>query len=64
MREREVTSLELVELSLARIERLDPALNAFVTVCEDEALAEARHVVADVDEDGLVEALDLALAAP
>lgn len=31
---------------------------------EEEALAEARHVVADVDEDGLVEALDLALAAP
>ena len=29
----EVSSVELVELHLERIERLDPTLNAFVTVC-------------------------------
>jgi Asp-tRNA(Asn)/Glu-tRNA(Gln) amidotransferase A subunit family amidase len=42
VREREVTPLELVELYLERIERLDPELGAFVTVCSDEALADAR----------------------
>ena len=42
VREREVTSVELVELYLERIERLDGTLNAYVTVCADEALAEAR----------------------
>ena len=42
VREREVTPLELVELYLERIERLDPELGAYVTVCGEEALAEAR----------------------
>ena len=42
VREREVTPLELVELYLGRIERLDPELGAYVTVCADEALADAR----------------------
>ncbi len=42
VREREVTALELVEECLGRIERLDPQLNAFVTVCADEALAAAQ----------------------
>src|SRR3954465_11163172 len=41
-RAREVTAVELVELYLARIERLDPAVNAYVTVAADQALAEAR----------------------
>ncbi|HEV3323772.1 MAG TPA: amidase [Solirubrobacteraceae bacterium] len=36
-----VTPRELVELYLERIERLDPQLNAFVSVRADEALAEA-----------------------
>ena len=35
IRRGEVTSLELVELYLGRIERLDPELNAFVTVCSE-----------------------------
>lgn len=41
LRTREVTSTELVALYLERIERIDPELNAFVTVCGDEALATA-----------------------
>ena len=36
-----VTPVELVETYLERIERLNPELNAFVTVCGDEALAAA-----------------------
>ena len=38
----EASSVELVQLCLERIERIDPALNAFVTVCGDEALTAAR----------------------
>jgi amidase len=35
VRRGEVTSVELVELYLERIEQLDPELNAFVTVCSE-----------------------------
>jgi amidase len=42
VRDGEVSSAELVELYLERIERLDPALGAYVTVRGEEALAEAR----------------------
>jgi amidase len=44
VREREVSPVELVELCLARIERLDSGLGAFVTVRGGEALAEARSM--------------------
>jgi amidase len=42
VRTRQISSSELVEMSLERIERLDPQLNSFVTLRGDEALAEAR----------------------
>ena len=41
LRAGEVTPRQLVELYLARIERLDPQLNAFVSVRAEAALAEA-----------------------
>src|SRR5205809_2733986 len=41
LRAGEITPRELVELYLARIERLDPKLNAFVSVRPEAALAEA-----------------------
>ena len=44
VRSGEISSTELVRLSLERIERLDPALNSFVTVCADEALAAAASI--------------------
>lgn len=43
IRSGEVTSVELVEASLARIKALDPLLNAFRTVMADEALAAAAE---------------------
>ncbi|MGZ8708196.1 MAG: amidase family protein, partial [Gaiellaceae bacterium] len=50
VREREVSPVELVELYLERIERLDtglePRLGAYVTVRGEEALAEARQKAA------------------
>ncbi len=42
----EVSARELVELSLRRIERIDPQLNAFRTVLADRALAEADAIAA------------------
>jgi amidase len=50
VRDREISSVELVEFSLERIARLDPELSSFVTVRAAEALADAR--TADDAEDG------------
>jgi amidase len=47
VRRGEATSLELVDTYLGRIERLDPQLNAFVTVCADEARATAAGPLPD-----------------
>src|SRR6266542_2494757 len=41
VRERRLSAVELVQESIARIERLDPALNAVTAVWPEEALAEA-----------------------
>jgi amidase len=41
LRSREVSSRELVELSLARIEASQPRLNAFRVICDEAALAAA-----------------------
>jgi len=43
VRSGDVSSLELVRLYLERIERIDPQLNSFVTVCAEEALGEAQQ---------------------
>ena len=40
----EISSRELVELSLRAIERANPTLNAFITLCAERALAEAEAV--------------------
>jgi amidase len=42
IREKAVSPVEIVEEYLERIERFDPVLNSYVTVCADEALAQAR----------------------
>ncbi len=44
VRSGEISSTELVTESLARIERIDPMLNTFVTVCAEEALVAAREI--------------------
>jgi amidase len=44
IRDGEVSSTELVQLSLDRIARIDPELNSFVTVCGEEALAAAQEL--------------------
>jgi amidase len=42
VRRRKVSPVELFETYLERIERLDPELNAYVTVCAEKALEAAR----------------------
>jgi amidase len=42
LRRREISSTELVQAYLARIEALNPQLGAYVSVCADDALAGAR----------------------
>jgi len=46
LRAGEVTPRELVELYLARIERLNPRVNAFVSVRAEKALIEADAALA------------------
>ncbi len=47
IRQRSVTSTSLVEACLARIEKYNPQLNAFITVMTDRALAQARDLDAE-----------------
>jgi len=48
VRRKQVSPAELVTLYLRRIERLDPKLRAFITVCADQALATAKEAEAQV----------------
>ena len=50
VRSGELSSTELVAHYLERIERLDPALNSFVTVCGEEALEAASRVDSSHDD--------------
>jgi amidase len=52
VRSGEVSPRELVELSLSRIERLNPKLNAFRTVYAEKALLEAEQAAARLKEAG------------
>jgi len=52
LREGELSPLELVEETLARIERLNPKLNAYITVTGDAAREQARQAEKEI-RDGL-----------
>jgi aspartyl-tRNA(Asn)/glutamyl-tRNA(Gln) amidotransferase subunit A len=47
---REVSPVELVEAALERISRLNPALNAFITVLEDSARMDAKNAETQIKE--------------
>ena len=42
IKSREVSPVELTTASLNRIDELEPKLNAFITLCQDQALSVAR----------------------
>jgi len=48
LRRKEISPVELTEASLARIERLNPSLNAFLTVIADRARRQARAAERDI----------------
>lgn len=48
LRRKEVSPVELTTSCLSRIEQLNPQLNAFITVLEESALAEARAAEAEI----------------
>jgi Asp-tRNAAsn/Glu-tRNAGln amidotransferase A subunit and related amidases len=48
LRRKQISPVELTRFCLARIERLNPTLNAFITVMHDSALAEAREAEAEI----------------
>ena len=48
VRARKVSPVELTNACLARIERVNPALNAFITITADQARAEATAAEADI----------------
>jgi aspartyl-tRNA(Asn)/glutamyl-tRNA(Gln) amidotransferase subunit A len=48
IRTRKVSPVELTRACLARIERFNPRLNAFITVTESQALAEAKAAEAEI----------------
>jgi aspartyl-tRNA(Asn)/glutamyl-tRNA(Gln) amidotransferase subunit A len=52
IRSREVSPVEVTRASLERIERLNPIHNAYLTVCAEEALANARDAEAAVMREG------------
>ena len=48
IRKRKISPVELTRAYLTRIERLNPSLNAFITVTAESALADAKTAEADV----------------
>ena len=48
LRRREISPVEITQECLARIEKVNPALNAFITVMAESALAEARMAEAEI----------------
>jgi aspartyl-tRNA(Asn)/glutamyl-tRNA(Gln) amidotransferase subunit A len=63
VRNREVSTIEVAEAYLARIERFEPRLRAFITVTADRALEAAREAEAEISRNeyrGLLHGIPLA----
>jgi len=48
LRRREVSAVEITQECMGRIERLNPALNAFITIMSESALTEARKAETEI----------------
>ena len=42
---KEISSVELTQEFLNRIDRLNPEINAFITLDKDKTLAQAKHIM-------------------
>ena len=49
LRRKKISPVELTNACLARIEELNPTINAFITIMHDSALAEARAAEAEIN---------------
>src|SRR4051812_31050657 len=58
IRSREISPVEIAEAALARVERLNPTLNAFLTVTPDLALEGARAAEARAQRGELLSPID------
>jgi aspartyl-tRNA(Asn)/glutamyl-tRNA(Gln) amidotransferase subunit A len=54
IRNRQLSPVEVVRSTLARIERAQPVLNAFITVCAEEALTASREAESAVTRSDLL----------
>jgi aspartyl-tRNA(Asn)/glutamyl-tRNA(Gln) amidotransferase subunit A len=52
LRRKEISPVELVDACLARIERLNPSLNAFITVTRESARRQARAAEREIRRNG------------
>ena len=52
LRQREISPLELAKDCLAKIEKLNPVLNAFITVTAEPALQQARQAETEIQHGG------------
>ena len=52
IRAKQVSSVEAVQAYLERIDKLDPSLKAYITVCREEALAAAGRLDSDLAKGG------------
>lgn len=52
LKKRTVSSVELTEQSLREIERLNPSLNAYITITGEQALTAARKADAEITQGG------------
>ena len=52
VRRKKISPVELTQACLDRIEKLNPSLNAFITVTAESALDSARSAEADISRDG------------
>ena len=50
IRDRSISPVELTRDCLARIEKLNPKLNAFITVLADSALDQARRAEQEIQQ--------------
>ena len=50
LKNKKFSSVELTTACLERIKRVEPKINAFVTVCEEDALRQAQGADAHIDQ--------------
>src|SRR5689334_17379689 len=53
IRKRKISPVEFTQACLARIEQLNPELNAFITITADQALGDARRTEAEIQRGEL-----------